>query len=134
MTLDADIRERVHIAAHLVNQWNNKFFLARQVEIVLCMEQPKTGSSKTWRFALYLTEPGRSSKLKAKSSIQQLTPTMSWANSIPPDVRDVVPLTGRYTKGGISQAAAARRTSVELPSSVAVEEVMGQHRRVNSMP
>jgi hypothetical protein len=60
-------------------------------------------------------------------------PTVSWANSIPPDVRDV-PLTGGYTKGGISQAAAARRTSVELSSSVAVEEVMGQHCRVNSMP
>jgi hypothetical protein len=56
-----------------------------------------------------------------------------WANSIPPHVRDVVPLTGRYAKGGISQAVAARLSSVELPSSVAVE-VVGQHRKVNSMP
>jgi hypothetical protein len=133
MTLDVGVRERVHIAAHLVNQWNNKFFLARQVEIMLCMEQPKTGSSKTWRFALYLTQPGRNSKLKTESSIQQLTPTIFWANSIPPHVRDVVPLTGRYAKGGISQAVASRRASVELPSSVAVE-VVGQHRKVNSMP
>jgi hypothetical protein len=134
MTLDAGLRERVHITAQLVNNWNDKFFLARQVEIVLCMEQLMTGFSKTWRFALYLTEPRRKSKPKAESSIRKLPPTMFTANSIPPHIRDVVPLTGRYAKAGISQAAVSRRASVELPSSVAMGEVMGQRRRVNSMP
>jgi hypothetical protein len=131
---NSPLRERVHVAVDLVNNWNDKFFLMRKVEVVLCMEEPKKLSPNLVRFALYLTNPAKTVRSRGELSHPKLAPAMPWADCIP-DVRNVVPLTGQYALRGQLRGITVGHASVELFSTAPFEDsgVVDQHRRVNTM-
>jgi len=129
------LQDRVHTATDLMNEWNQRFFLARRAEIVLCMEEQKSPSPRTMQFTLYLTHPQDPAEtLGARNELLRCTlaPPMHWVDSIPEYVRDVVPVTGWYAQHGHSQTQlAVGNASVEV-FSMERSELVGQRRRVYS--
>jgi len=127
------LRERVPIAVDLVNTWNKKYFLRRKVEALLCMEQQRKPSSQNVHFVLYLTGPVRSRSRWGEWSRRRLPGALSWGDCIPGHVRDVVPLTGRYTLRGQLLDVNIRSASVESFTNLDVTPPLPQRRRANSV-
>jgi len=132
------LQDRVRAAIDLVDNWNEKFFLAREVEIVLCMEDRKKPSLRISGFTLYLTNPHSAKGVRSEGrelSRSKLAPATPWANCIPGHIGKVVPLTGRYAQRDQLRNIAVANASAELLSTTTMgdSEMAGGRLRVNSM-